>query len=147
MHKILRTVLCSIKPLHVAYKHHSKQMQRVCRSTLLLSGILTTLIATVLCIVHCHTFTRSVSSPPVVTFTSEHVFVCHTPGPDTPTMPVPLDAHTLRGLHEAMPFAISLVLPTMVFVAWRCTRDGRVTSLVNFAPEPPPPRLRAILLT
>lgn len=113
---------------------------------LALAGLLTTLLHTLVCILHCHLAALLITPvpTPVTSITPDgiRIFICHMPGstavPSAP--PEPIDPGLLRTLSQlAPPAAVAgAAVPALVALLWLvCVPRKR---LAWHAPEPPPPR-------
>lgn len=108
----------------------------------LLAAVLASVLATLLCIWHCHATAQVVETTRIAFLApgGEALAVCHSPGGDVPGVPAPLSASMLRALYELAPALLVFCLPLLLLgFAWQYG-GTELSSLVYLAPEPPPPR-------
>lgn len=137
-----------VRVLHGAYPP-GMHCTRVCAAMLVLAAVLATFLSTLLCVLHCHTTlqmlqTSSLPQAAIVSPGSDVLFICHSPGGETPAAPVPINIDALRALYEPAPAGgLLLLTPTDATLLPMATLPPAAPQ-ANPTPDTPPPRVLLI---
>jgi hypothetical protein len=140
----LRATVSCVRVLHSVYPSGMRTVQA--RAVIpVLPAVLTTFLSTLLCVLHCHTTVLQTSTPPqaaIVSPGSHALFICHSPGGETPAVPLPINSDALRALYEPAPADGSLFLtPTHTTTLPLLVALPPAAPQTTPAPDPPPPRI------
>jgi hypothetical protein len=119
---------------------------RAVAAALLLSAIATTLLTTLLCIVHCHLWQPAHIEPvpgAVLVASEQGIFICHMPADPASSShapPAPLDAASLQALFQLTLASVGALLLLAARSSSLPLEGAQLYHRLHDAPEPPPPR-------
>jgi hypothetical protein len=112
----------------------------------MLLAVLATFLSTLICIAHCHTTLQirqatTSTSTAIVSPGHDGLFICHSPGGETPAAPVSINIDALRALYEPAPADGLLFLTSTTVMLLPLATLPPVAPQTSPAPDTPPPRI------